>query len=142
MLALKRSKHLKPETTSQLFISTIAPVVDYASPIRAPGATQTSLRMLDTIQRIGARAVIGGFYTVARCVAEFEAGIEPANSRHHNQQRSAWAKRPTKPKSHRFWKAKNALCVSNKRWISPLQKIAQQFEKLDLSNIENIGGYC
>ena len=64
-LALKRLKNLKPETTRQLFVSTVAPVVDYALPIWAPGATLSSLRTFDTIQRIGAQAVIGGFHTVA-----------------------------------------------------------------------------
>lgn len=106
-----------------------------------PGATQTSLRMLDTIQRIGSQAVIGRFSTVARCVAESEAGIELVNSRHHNQQRNAWIKWNTKPQSHRFWKVQNALCTSNKRWISSLQKIAQTFVDLDLTNIDKIGAY-
>lgn len=66
-----------------MFVSTIAPVVDYASPIWAPGATISALRILDNVQRIGAQAVIGGFSTVARCVAESIAGVEPAILRHH-----------------------------------------------------------
>lgn len=31
---------------------------------------------------------------------------------------------------------------NNKKWISPLQKIAQKFNELDLSKIEKIGGYA
>lgn len=48
-LALKRLKNLKPEITRQLFVSTVAPVVDYASPIWVPGATLSSLRTLDNL---------------------------------------------------------------------------------------------
>lgn len=43
---------------------------------------------------------------------------------------------------HRFWKVKSALCLESKKWISPLQKIAQKFNELDLSKIEKIGGYA
>ena len=48
-LALKRLKNLKPETTCQLFVLTVAPVVDYALPIWAPDATLAFLHALDTI---------------------------------------------------------------------------------------------
>lgn len=141
-LALKRLKNLKPEISRLLFTSTVAPVVDYASPIWAPSATQSSLCTLDTVQRIGAQAVIGGFRTVARCVAESEAGIEPVSLRHHRQQRTTWIKWHTKPVGHCFWKVKTALSLNNKRWILPLQKIAQKFEKLDVSSIEKIRAYA
>lgn len=87
-LALKRLKNLKPEISRLLFTSTVAPVVVYASPIWAPSATQSSLRTLDTVQRIGAQAITGGFRTIARCVAESKAGIEPRSLRHHYQQRT------------------------------------------------------
>ena len=71
-----------------------------------------------------------------------EAGIEPTNLKQHNQQRSAWLKWHIKPESHQFWKVKTAFCLNNKNWISPLQKIAQKFNKLDLSKMEKIGSYA
>ncbi len=141
-LALKRLKNLRPEIPRQLFVSTIAPVVDYASPIWAPGATISALRILDDVQRIGTQAGIGGSSTVARCVAESKAGVEPAILRHHNQQRAAWIKWHTKPESHRFWKIKTALSITNKRWVSPLQKIAQKFASVDVLKIVKIGAYA
>ena len=49
-LVLKRLKNLKPEITCQLFVSTVAPMVDYALPIWASGTTLSSLCTLDTIQ--------------------------------------------------------------------------------------------
>lgn len=101
-LALKRLKNLRPEIPRQLFVSTTAPVVDYASPISASDATILALRNLDNVQRIGTQAGIGGSSTVTRCVAESKAGVEPAILRHHNQQRAAWIKWHTKPESHCF----------------------------------------
>ena len=80
--------------------------------------------LLENVQRIGSQAVTGGFSTVARCVAESEAGIEPVTVRHHNQQPAAWILWHIRPKEHRFWKVKTALNISNKRWISTLQKLA------------------
>ena len=64
--------------------------------------------------------IIEGFSTVARCVAELEAGDEPVTLRYHNQQQAAWIWWHTRPRGHRFWKVKTTLSTSNKRWISPL----------------------
>lgn len=65
VLALRRLKNLKSKTICQLYVSTVAPVVNYASPIWTPSVIQTSFYILDIIQRISAQIVIGGFYTVA-----------------------------------------------------------------------------
>lgn len=37
---------------------------------------------------------------------------------------------------------KTALSTSNKRWISPLQKIAEKFASVDVSEVEKIGPYA
>lgn len=94
------------------------------------------------MQRIGAQAVIEGFHTVACCVAELEAGMDPVILRNHNQQRAAWIRWHIRPESHRFWKVKTALSTLNKRWIFPLQKIAQKFSSVDISRVEKIGPYA
>lgn len=91
-LALRRLKNLKSKTACQLCISIVVLVVNYTLPIWTPSVMQTSFHILDTIQRIGAQVVIGGFCTVVQYVADLEAGIEPANSRHHNQPRTIWVK--------------------------------------------------
>ena len=44
--------------------------------------------------------------------------------------------------NHRFWRLKKALNLDNKTWISPLQKIALKFQKLDLSETEQIHPYA
>ena len=42
---------------------------------------------------------------------------------------------------HRFWKIKRTIDLSNKRWISPLQKIAEKFKALDLAGLEKIEAF-
>ncbi|MCJ1342161.1 hypothetical protein MMC31_000341 [Peltigera leucophlebia] len=43
---------------------------------------------------------------------------------------------------HPSWKAKTALSLNSKRWFSPLQKIAQKVEGLDVPSIEKTGAYA
>lgn len=72
VLALKRLKnHLRPETARQLFSSTVAPVIDYASIIWALNSTKSSLSKLDSIQRIAAQAITGAFKTVSLVGSKF-----------------------------------------------------------------------
>lgn len=98
----------------------------------------SALQILEYVQRIGAQAIIAGFNTVARCVSESEASIEPVTLRHHNQQQAAWIRWHIRPRQHQFWKVKSALSASNKRWISPLQKIAKKFASIDISEVEKL----
>lgn len=87
-LSLKRLRNLRPESTQQLFKSTVAPVIDYASVIWSPGTAKSALKKLNQIQRIGAQAVTGGFRTFALRVAEVEAGLQSEPLRHYFQQRA------------------------------------------------------
>lgn len=52
-------RNLRPESARQLFRSTVAPVVDYASVIWSPGLGKS------TLKKIGTQAIIEGFRTVA-----------------------------------------------------------------------------
>lgn len=142
-LGLKRLKNLRPESTRQLFKSTVAPVVDYASVIWSPGSTKSALKKLDQIRRIGAQAVTGAFRTVAFQISETEAGLQSISLRHYLQQRAAWISWHTKPKEHRFWKVKKSTSLNNTRWISPLQRIAEKLKTITplLANIEKIRPY-
>ena len=70
-----------------------------------------------------------------------EASLLPTLDCLHNQQLKACIKWHTKPDSHRFWKVKNAISLSNKTWRSPLQRIAEKFQSIDLSLVEKIGAY-
>lgn len=138
-LALKRLRNLSPEISRRLFNSRVSPVVDYALLIWALACTRSSLDKLNVIQKIGGQAIIGRFKTVARNVIEVDVEIDTVESRHLKQIRSAWVKWHTRPLTHRFWKVKAALCMNNKRWISPFQKIATILRSIDVSKEETIG---
>lgn len=142
-LSLKRLRNLRPESARQLFQSTVAPVVDYASVIWSPGLPKSTSKKLDQVQKIGAQAIIGGFRTVALSIAEAEAGLQPTILRHYFQQRSTWISWHTKPELHRFWKVKKSICLGNTRWISPLQRVAENLKEITpmLANIEKIRPY-
>ncbi len=120
VLALKRPRNLRPETARRLYISTVTPVVDYASVIWAPNASQTVLKQLDKIQRVGCQAITGAFKTVFLLIAESEATLTPLKSRLLKHQLLPWMKWHSKPAHHRFWKIKRTICITNKRFISPL----------------------
>ncbi len=142
-LALKLLRNLKPETARKLFNATMVPVLDYAAVIWAPGATSTTLRGLDSIQRIGIQAIIGAFSTVALSIGEAEASLSPTCVRLERVVRNTWIKWHSKPAQHRFWKIKRSINLSNSTWVSPLQKIAEKYQELgmDLSRLEKIEAY-
>ena len=140
-LALKRLRNLRPETVRRLYNSTVVPVIDYASVIWAPNAPKFALSPLVQVQRMGARAIVGAFRTVSLLVAESEAAILPFERRFLTTQLTTWVKWHAKPSSHRFWKIKRTIDLSNKRWISPLQKMAEKFKALDLEKMEKIEAF-
>ena len=76
VLALKRLKNLRPKAIGQLYTSTMALIVDYASVIWAPNANKNALSKLNAIQRIVAQAIIGDFGTVALHTAKSKANLQ------------------------------------------------------------------
>lgn len=140
-LALKRLRNLRPEMVKRLYISTVIPVTDYASVIWAPNASKSALSPLAQVQRMGAQAIVGAFRTVLLLVAESEAAIVSLERRFLVTQLTTWIKWHAKPSSHRFWKIKRTIDFSNKRWISPLQKMAEKFNTLDLEKMTKIEAF-
>lgn len=74
-------------------------------------------------------------------VAESEASLIPFETRLLKHQLSAWIKWHSKPDHHRFWIIKRTICLTNKRYISPLQRIAENFKDLDLASLEKIEAF-
>ena len=74
-IALKRLQMVSPSTARQLFGSTVAPVVDYASSIWMYACGSAAIASLNKVQRVGAQAITSAFRTVAVAVAETEASI-------------------------------------------------------------------
>lgn len=60
-------------TARQLFTSTVAPVVDYASNVWMHAFKNKNIGPINRVQRVGAQAIVGTFLTVATSVAEPEA---------------------------------------------------------------------
>jgi hypothetical protein len=99
-LALKRLRMISPSIARQLFVATVAPVVNYASCMwmHACGAQATSC--LDRVQSIGGQAIIGSFRTVATVVAEAEASLRTIQERHTDKATRFWiARYPTQTHS-------------------------------------------
>ncbi len=84
---------------------------------------------------------MGAFRTVSLLVAESEASIVPLDRRLLKSQLTTWVKCHSKPQTHRFWKIKQTIDLSNKRWISPFHKIAEKFKALDLAQLEKIEAF-
>ena len=141
VLALKRLRNLRPETARRLYSSTVTPVTDYASVIWAPNASMSVLKQLEKVQRIGCQAIVRAFKSVSLAVAESEASLIPIETRLLKQQLSTWIKWHSKPAHHRFWIIKRTICLINKRYISPLQRIAEKLKDLDLALLEKIGAF-
>lgn len=127
VLALKRLRNLRPETARRLYSSTVTPVTDYASVIWAPNTSMSVLNQLEKVQRIGYQAIVGAFKTVSLTVAESEASLISFETRLLKQQLSSWIKWHSKPAHHSFWIINRTICLTNKRYISPLQRIAEFF---------------
>ncbi|KAK7177893.1 hypothetical protein PSPO01_16055 [Paraphaeosphaeria sporulosa] len=98
--------------------------------------------MLNQIQRIGTQAIIGAFRTVALIRAEMEAGIEQLTARMHRQEYKFWVKCHALPVNHPWWKIRRGIDTKNKRFPSPLQRIAMQLESVDLTEMERIDPFC
>jgi ribonuclease HI len=140
-MALKRLRALQPKTTRQLFMATVAPTVDYASFVWSARTTSRTRKLLEPIQRVAAQAIVGTFRTVALCIAQAEASIEPLGRRWQRQAHRTWIRWHTLPRKHPFWKSKRRLDMQNTRFVSPLQWHAQHFRSSDVSRIETIEPY-
>ena len=77
VMALKWLRALTPKTSRQLYQVTVVPRVDYASFVWSPRANGKARKLLEPIQRIASQAILGLFRTVALCIAQAEANIEP-----------------------------------------------------------------
>ncbi|KAM4061064.1 reverse transcriptase (RNA-dependent DNA polymerase) [Hirsutella rhossiliensis] len=114
--ALRFKEHIagmaSPRTARQLFTATVAPTMDYAS-----------------------NAITGGFRTVATAVAEAEASVQSFRERHAQAASRFWIRTQTLPRTHPLTSLKLKL---NRRYASPMQKLASAMERLDTKRLETI----
>ena len=137
-LALKRIKGMTAKVARQLFTATVAPTCDYASPIWSNKVTTRARRMLEQVHRIGVQAIVGAFRTVSLARAEVEAGIESLQTRLQKQQQKFWVSCHTLPSKHPWWKVRKGVDIRNKRFPSPLQRIAERLQAVGLGKLETI----
>ena len=127
-LALKRLRGLRPSSVRQLFQATVAPVMDYASPVWYLASPNKTLKLMERAQRVAAQAIIGGFRTMAMAVAEVEAGIPSIRQRLHDQTLRFWISIHKLNRSHPH--SKLAKTKGTRRFLSPLGKAAMMFRSI------------
>ena len=94
---------------------------------------------LNRVQRVGAQAIIGSFRTVAVAAAETEASIRTVRERHADRATKLWVGIHTLPKTNPFSRISTRVL---RRFISPLQKIAQAHEEVPTDAVETIQEYA
>jgi hypothetical protein len=89
-MELRQLRGLSPSTARQLFTSTVAPIVDYASNVWMHAFKDKLVGPINRVQRIGAQAIVGTFLTVATSIAEAEAHIASAQDRFWGRAVKLW----------------------------------------------------
>ena len=87
---------------------------------------------------MGAQAITGTFQSVAVAIAEAEANIQPIHQRHHEKAAKLWIRIQTLEDTHPLSKASVRVF---RRYISPLQKIAQMHQQPE-DELETIQAYA
>ena len=135
-LALKRLKGLRPSSIRQLFSATVAPVMDYASPIWSQMIPEKCLGLLEPAQRTAAQAIICSFKTVSIIIAEAEAGIKAIRQRLLDQMLNFWISIQKLDDTHPH--AKLAKRQEGKRFCSPIGKAAEMFKNISATKMQRI----
>lgn len=129
---------ISPSTARQLFTATVEPVVDYASTVWMRACTAPAMAALNRVQREGGKSITGSFRTVATAVAEAEASIRTVSQRHTDRAIKFWMNLRTLPKTH---PSSKLPFKAFKRFISPLQKMAQMHQDTPTGRMEPIQEY-
>lgn len=79
-MELRRLRGLSPATARQLFSSTVALVVDYASNVWMHTFKNKNIGPINRVQRVGAQAIVGTFLTITTTIAEAEVHIATAQN--------------------------------------------------------------
>jgi hypothetical protein len=115
----------------------VVPMVDYGSAVwgHTPAA---SSKAFNTVQKIGAKAVTEAFRTVARGIAEAEAGLLPAKQRHQAKAAAAWIGIQTLPQGHPL---ATRQPKTTQRFPSPLLQLKKAANSPQADRLETILPY-
>ncbi|KJZ68509.1 hypothetical protein HIM_12101 [Hirsutella minnesotensis 3608] len=134
-MCLKRLNMASLQTARQLFTATVAPTMDYASNVWSHACKTKEATWIERAQRVGAQAITGGFRTVATAMAEAEASVQSFRERHAQAASRFWIRTQTLPRTHPLTSLKLKL---NRRYASPMQKLASTMSRLDTKRVEVI----
>jgi hypothetical protein len=123
-LELRRLKGISPTVARQLFTATVAPTVDYASNVWMHACKDKVARPISRVQRIGARAIVGTFVTVATWVAEAEAHIPSAQERFWKRAVKLWTDIHALPETNPLRRNTSRMRKFRRQYRSPLYQVA------------------
>jgi ribonuclease HI len=141
VLELKRLKGLSPATTRQLFTTTVASVVDYASNVWMHKCRYKPAIPLHRVQKIGAQAIVGTFMTAAVRVAEAEASIPTVQDRLWKRVIKLWTDIHTLPATNPLRRNTSRIRKSRPTHRSPLYQVAEALKDIEMEEMEAINPF-
>ena len=140
-MELRRLRGLSPATARQLFTSTVAPVVDYASNVWMHACKDKAMGPINRVQRVGAQAIVGTFLTVATSVAEAEAYIATAQHRFWRRAVKMWTDIHTLPETNPLRRNTDRIRKFRRYHRSPLYHVADALKHIDMETLETINPF-
>ena len=140
-MELRRLRGLSPATARQLFTSTVAPVVDYASNVWMHNFKDRLMGPINRVQRVGAQAIVGTFLSVATSVAEAEAHIAPAQDRFWRRAIKLWTDIHTLPETNPLRRNTSRMRKFRKQHRSPLYQVADALKEIEMEEMETINPF-
>jgi ribonuclease HI len=140
-MELRRLRGLSPATARQLFTSTVAPVVDYASNVWMHAFKNKNIGPINRIQRVGAQAIVGTFLTVAISVAEAEAHIATVQHRVWKRAVKMWTDMHTLPATNPLRRSTAQIKKFRRYHRSPLYHVADALKRTEMESLETINPF-
>ena len=140
-MELRRLRGLSPATARQLFTSTVAPVVDYASNVWMHAFKNKNIGPVNRVQRVGAQAIVGTFLTVATSVAEAEAHIATVQHRLWRRAAKMWTNIHTLPATNPLRRSTAQIKKFRRYHRSPLYQVADALKNIKMESLETINPF-
>ena len=137
-MELRRLRGLSPATARQLFTSTVAPVVDYASSVWMHACKDKAIGPINRVQRVGAQAIVGTFLTVATSVAEAKAHIASVQHRFWRRAVKLWTDLHTLPETNPLRRNTTRIKKFRRFHRSPLYQVADALQSIKMETLETI----
>jgi ribonuclease HI len=140
-MELRRLRDLSPATAQQLFTSTVAPVVDYASNVWIHACKDKAIGPINRVQRVGAQAIVGTFLTVATSVAEVEAHLATVQHRFWRRAVKIWTDIHTLPETNPLRRNTARIKKFRRYHRSPLYQVADALKTIEMKTLETINPF-